>query len=242
MAAAPKSGAQGVPAVGKVGTLARVVKEHPLMLVLSILGTVATFIVGTARVTGLVLDVGDPPIADTISSGDVTLPPAATYQYGEVTDETGQLSVEVPTAWGNVRGNGWHARSFSRLPSGEAIGPGLNAAPSIEAWGADGEYETPGVFIGASQEILGVYSPDEVLQQVSFEGCRTTERKTYTNPDFTGAIVTWTCPNDAQWRVLAATPTESRAYLVYLQAKLASSADVEAYNRILNTFDVDFEA
>jgi hypothetical protein len=218
MAAAPKSGAQGVPALGKFGTLARVVREHPLMLVLSILGTVATFIVGTARVTGLVVDGGDPPIAETIPVSDVTLPSSASYEYGEVEDETGQISVEVPTAWGNVRGNGWHARNFSRLPREAAIGPGLNAAPSVEAWGADGEYETPGVFIGASQEILGAYSPDEVLQQVSFDGCRTTERRAYTNPDFTGAIVTWACPNDAQWRVLAATPTESRAYLVYVQA------------------------
>jgi hypothetical protein len=70
----------------------------------------------------------------------------------------------------------------------------------------------------------------------------TSDRRSYSNADFTGAIVTWDCEGDAQWRVLAATPTESRSHLLYVQAKLVSAADVEAYNKILNTFEVDFES
>jgi hypothetical protein len=31
------------------------------------------------------------------------------------------------------------------------------------------------------------------------------------------------------------------SYLVYVQVKLVTTADVEAYNRILETFEVDFD-
>jgi hypothetical protein len=239
MAAAPDEGAH-LDTVGRLGAMARIVKEHPVMLVVSILGTVATFIVGTARVTDLVISDGGTPVGETIPASDVTQPTAPSYEYTTIEDESGRISVDVPTEWGHVLGNGWHANNFPRIPRGAVIGPGLNAAPSVEAWSTDREFETPGVFIGASQKILADYSPEEVLQQVSFAGCRTTGRRTYTNAGFTGAIVTWACPGAVNWRVLAATPTESRDYLVYVQAKLVSSADVEAYNKILNTFEVDF--
>jgi hypothetical protein len=236
MAAAPKDGGTVAPA-GRLGGFVRVVKEHPLMLTVSILGTIATFIVATARLTDLVVGGGgSTPVGDTIS--DSTLPSAGEYEYTRVTDDSGEISVEVPTRWGNVQGNGWYARAFPEL-AGQRIGPGLNASPNVDAWRED--LETPGVFIGASQEILDEYTPEEVLRTVSYDGCETTDRKTYANADFTGAIVTWDCEGDAEWRILAATPTESRSHLVYVQAKLVSSADVEAYNKILNTFEVSFE-
>lgn len=210
------------------------------MLTVSILGTVATFIVATARLTDLVVGADEPvPIGTTIPSSEISLPPAASYEYARVTDDSGEISVEVPTSWGNVRGNGWYPRAFPTFSSDAPIGPGLNASPNIEAWRED--LETPGVFIGASQRILGEYTPDQVLQSASYAGCETTGRETYANAEFTGTIVTWECDGDAEWRILAATPTESRSHLVYLQAKLVSSADAEAYNKILNTFEVNFE-
>jgi hypothetical protein len=241
MTAAPDDAApvETAAAASRVGSFARIVKEHPLMLTVSILGTIATFIVASARLTDLVLDAGGSPIADTIPINDVTLPDAESYEYSKVEDETGRISVEVPTRWGNVLGNGWHANNFRRIPRGTLIGPGLNASPNVAAWSDD--LETPGVFIGASEGILGEYEPEEILQQVSYGGCETADRRTYTNAEYTGAIVTWACDGGAQWRILAATPTESRSHLVYVQAKLVSSADVEAYNKILNTFEVDFD-
>lgn len=212
------------------------------MAVVSVLGTVATFIVGTARVTGLVLGSGTSPFGETIPLNEIVLPPAASYEYVSVSDVTGQISVEAPTKWGNVLGNGWHAQRLPPIPDDELIGPGLNAAPSVKAWGRDGNFETPGMFVGASEEILAEYTPETILQRVSFDGCETAGGGPYTSADFTGSIVIWSCPEGTQWRVLAATPTESRAYLAYLQVKLTSLADVEAYNRILGTFEVDFDA
>jgi hypothetical protein len=148
----------------------------------------------------------------------------------------------VPSTWGNVLGNGWHAQGLPPTPEGELLGPGLNAAPNVAAWRSATDFETPGVFVGASEEILEEYTPATILQRVSFARCRTAGGGPYTNADFTGSTVIWSCPEGAQWRVLAATPTESRAYLIYLQVKLVSAADVEAYNRIFGTFEVDFDA
>jgi hypothetical protein len=239
MAAAPNGDAH-VADAGRFGSLVQVVKGHPVMLALSILGTVATFIVGTARVTDLVIGSSETPIGNPVSSEDVSLPDAADYEYARVEDESGQISVEVPTRWGHTRGNGWHPTTFSEVPRGQRIGPGLNAAPNVEAWKED--LETPGVFIGASELILDAYEPEEVLQQASYSNCETVDRESYTNAKYTGAIVTWACDGGTQWRILAATPTESRSYLVYVQAKLVSKADVEAYNKILNTFEVDFDS
>jgi hypothetical protein len=90
--------------------------------------TLATFVVGTARVTGLVFDGGATPIGETIPQNALLLPPGAGYDYVAVSDETGQISVDVPTAWRNVLGNGWHAHRLGPIPEGEFIGPGLNAA------------------------------------------------------------------------------------------------------------------
>ena len=239
MAAAPESGAEVVSGWARI---AQLVKHHPLMTVVSVLGTLATFTVGTVRVAGLVVGAGIAPIGETIPANEFLSPPTASYEYVAVSDATGQISVEVPTAWGNVLGNGWHAQGLPPTPEGELIGPGLNAAPNVAAWRSATDFETPGVFVGASEEILGEYTPQKILRGVSFEDCRTTGGKPYTNADFTGATVNWSCPDGAQWRVLAATPTESRAYLVYLQVKLVSRADVEAYNRILGTFEADFDA
>ena len=239
VAAAPESGAHAVSGWVRLVAL---VKNHPLMAVVSVLGTLATFTVGTVRVAGLLIGGGLAPIGDAIPSSELAAPPGAEYEYVEVSDATGQISVDVPTAWANVLGDGWHAQGLPPLPDGRAIGPGLNAAPSVEAWRSAGEFDTPGVFVGASREILKAYSPVTILQRVSFDGCRTTGGDRYTNDDFTGATVVWSCPRSTQWRVLAATPTESRAYLVYVQVKLTSAADAEAYNRVMGTFEADLDA
>ena len=236
MAAAPESGAQ--VASGWV-RLVQLVKHHPLMAAVSVLGTLATFTVGTARIVGLVLGGGVGPLGEAIPPSEFVAPPAASYAYVGVSDASGQISMEVPTAWGNVLGNGWHAQGLPPFRDGRRLGPGLNAAPNIAAWRSDADFGTPGVFVGASKAVLREYTVETILQRVSFDGCQTTGGGPYTNEDFTGSTVVWSCPRGVEWRVLAATPTESRAYLVYVQVNLASAADVEAYNRILGTFETE---
>ncbi len=231
---APDSGAGGF------ARFAQLAKNHPVVVLASVLGSIGTFVVSMAGVAGLFMGGGAVGIAEPIDNSSLSAAPS--YEYVEVSDATDQITVEVPTVWADVLTNGWHAHALPGIPENEVIGPGLNAAPNVDTWKND--LTTPGVFVGASQEILQdrEYSPRAILRDVRFtaSGCQKTAGDAYTNGEFTGDIVTWTCPGGAEWRVLAATPTESRSYLVYLQIKLVTSADVEAYNKIINTFEVDF--
>jgi hypothetical protein len=241
MPAAAKSAA--APESGRWVRLVHVVKHHPLMAVVSVLGTLTTFVVGTAKLTGLVVGSGAVSLGPVIPVSEIGPVPGSSYGYVTVSDETGQISVDVPTAWGNVLRNGWHAHGLPPFPEDAPLGPGVNAAPNVAAWKRAGDFRTPGIFVGASETVIDEYAPDELLQRVSFgDECQSAGGAPYTNDDFAGATLTWTCPNGSQWRVLAATPKKSHGYLVYVQVKLVSAADVEAYNRVVRTFDVDFDS
>jgi hypothetical protein len=209
--------------------LPSLVKQHPIVVALSVLGTLATFVVGSVRV----VDLATGPAKELVE--------APSYDYVEVSDATGQISVEVPTVWADVPGNGWHALGIPGVQDGKRVGPGLNAAPSVAAWRED--LETPGVFIGASRELIQGHSPTTLIRRTPPAGCASMASETYASASFTGEVVTFKCEGTkTQWRRLAATPTTTRDYLMYLEAKLASTADLEAYNKILNTFEVDFRS
>jgi len=235
-------GADGVSTLrepGRFARLAQAAKNHPLLAIASALGSIGTFAAGMAAVAGLLGADGTPAIGEPIRADDLGLPKALSYSYEQVRDEERRISVQVPIAWDDWETDGWHAHSLPPIPEGKRIGPGLNAAPNVADWKND--LRTPGVFIGASEEILRTHSPRDVLDRISFTGCTKWARDTYSNGPFTGEVLTWNCPS-AQWRLLAATPTESPSYLVYVQVKLVTTADVEAYNKILDTFEVDFGA
>jgi hypothetical protein len=204
-----------------------VVRQHPIVVAISVLGTLATFIVGSVRVV------------DLVAGPEKELVEAPSYDYVEVSDDTKQISVEVPTVWAHVPGNGWHASSIPGVTNGTRVGPGLNAAPNVDAWMND--LETPGVFIGASRQLLERHTPSTLLRRTPPAGCASTGSETYASANFTGEVVTFQCEGTkTQWRRLAATPTTTRDYLMYLEAKLVTTADLEAYNKILNTFEVEF--
>ena len=112
MPPAPDNGAE--VASGWV-RLAQVVKHHPLMMVVSVLGTLATFTVGTARVVGLVVDAETAPIGETIPASELMPPSAASYAFVEVSDATGQISVEVPRAWATCSATAGTRRVFLRF-------------------------------------------------------------------------------------------------------------------------------
>lgn len=160
---------------------------------------------------------------------------APAYTYMQVTDRTGKVRVEVPTAWGQVLRVGFVARGLAPIPDGTTMGPGLNAAPNVDAWRRD--LTTPGVFIGVSKSVLRYYSPSDLAHGVTFGDCTFERAEAYANESFAGEIVHWRCPGGARWIVVAATPAKSREYALLIQTKLVSEADVDAYNRILATFE-----
>jgi hypothetical protein len=205
------------------------------------LGGFGAFIAAIVAVLQLVTG-GDKPTVTGVAQPLSTVPlslkapgPAQEYAFGLVTDRTGKVRVEVPTAWGQVLGLGFIARGLDPAIEGRRLGPGLNAAPNVDAWRRD--QVTPGVFIGVSKSILRYFTPNELARTVTFGDCAFEKAEAYTNEAFTGEIVHWRCPTGTRWIVVAATPTKSRDYALLIQTKLVSEADVAAYNRILSTFE-----
>ena len=260
----PADAASNVNEPGRFARLAQAAKNHPMLAVASALGSLGTFAAGTAAVAGLFGAGGSGAIGESISPGDLGLPEELSYSYKQVSDDEGRISVQVPVGW-KVLGEGWHAHELPPIAEDKLLGPGMNALPatsevekinlasnanvgdssprlelvtSLDDWKTD--QRTPGVFIGASEEILRTHSPSDVLDNIVFRDCVIWAREAYTKGPFAGEVLTWNCP-DAQWRLLAATPKDPPRYLVYVQVKLVSTADVEAYNKILTTFEVDFD-
>jgi serine protease Do len=63
--------------------------------------------------------------------------------YYQVTDDTGSITMEVPTDWQEVDGSNWTLDDV-------AIGAAITTAPSIQDW--NNSFTVPGVFFGASNE------------------------------------------------------------------------------------------
>jgi hypothetical protein len=239
---------EGVPRQRPLWLPAWFQKRRSWLVLGRTLGGFGAFLAGIVAAVQFVQgDEGRPPVAPklaALSSGVTTPPPTPTslkpsYEYTEVTDRERRIRVEVPTAWGNVLGNGWHARGLPPFPEEELIGPGLNASPNVAAW--SGDFETPGVFIGVSRRVLQTYTPRQLASEITYARCTFDRREPYTNHAFTGEVVHWRCPGSTRWIVLAATPTGARDYVLWIQTKLVDERDVEAYNRILSTFEVSLE-
>jgi hypothetical protein len=218
--------------------LAQLVRDHPLLAVASALGSLGTFAAGTAALAGL-LGAGQPStIGEAIRADELGLRPEIPYSYEQVSDDSGRITVEVPIGW-TVTGDGWHAEGLPPIRHDENLGPGLNATPNLDAWMTD--LETPGVFIGASQKLLKTHTPRKVLDQFWFNRkCTPWARSAYRDGPFEGEIETQSCKT-ARWSLLAAVRSEAPRYLVYVQVKLVTTADVEALDQILDTFQLDVD-
>jgi serine protease Do len=90
--------------------------------------------------TGYFSDTGSTGSSDTGSDTSGTSTDSGYYQ---VTDETGTITMEVPSDWQEVDGSNW---TYNDTPIGVAI----TSAPSIQDW--NNSYTVPGAFFGASNE------------------------------------------------------------------------------------------
>jgi serine protease Do len=90
--------------------------------------------------TGYFSDTGSTGSSDTGSDTSGTSTDSGYYQ---VTDDTGTISMEVPSDWQEVDGSNW---TYNDTPIGVAI----TSAPSIQDW--NNSYTVPGAFFGASNE------------------------------------------------------------------------------------------
>jgi serine protease Do len=159
--------------------------------------------------------------------GDV----AVAYQYTEVFDDDGVLVMQIPTTWSDIDGSGWNIDD-------EIVGPGIVAAPNLAAF--YDTWTTPGVFFGASVDLLDELEPSDLLDLSDFsDSCAYDGTYDYEDAVYTGAYDLWlNCGGtDTAFLVLEAYPQEAD-FVVYVQIQIVTDADLEALDVILATFDV----
>lgn len=156
---------------------------------------------------------------------------AVAYEYAEVTDDDGILVMQIPTTWADIDGSGWNIDD-------EIVGPGIVAAPSLPEF--YDTWTTPGVFFGASVDLLDELEPSDLLNLSDFsDSCTYDDTYDYEDAVYTGAYDLWlNCGGtDTAFVVLEAYPPEED-FVVYVQIQIVTDADLEALDVILATFDV----
>jgi serine protease Do len=147
--------------------------------------------------------------------------------------ENGSLTVELPTAWGDTSSGTWRSND-QEIPASIAV----TAAPSID--GFLNTWTTPGMFLGASRQLAQELSTEQLLDQNSFEqSCTYSGRDVYSDALYSGFFDTWTnCGGENTVFLVVAFEPEDRSFLGLVQVQVVTDADLEALDRILNSFIV----
>jgi hypothetical protein len=180
---------------------------------------------------------GDDDAGDTTTTPPTPALPA--YTYAERHDDTGTISIEVPTAWGNVVDGSWAPTNIEGIEEGAVIGRKLLAAPNVDSWEEPGELETPGIFVGVSETLRGLWTPRELASTYRYDGCEFERDGPFSSGALTGWVAYSTCPGTGtRWVTLAGTRDGAPRTFVLVQAKLVADRDQEAYDRALATLEL----
>jgi serine protease Do len=165
------------------------------------------------------------------------------YRYVAVQDDTGTISVEVPTEWNSVDG--------SEFDFGNGQAPAVLASTDASAYKTEDEPSTAGVFVtaldltqfGVTDGItipVNVY--DDALDSFSESvesSCTPGDRKDFSRDDVSGRYQVFTdCgPEKTAVFVVTAAPPDS-SYLVLLLFTAKTEADLYALDHAISTFRV----
>ena len=174
-------------------------------------------------------------------------PDEPAYKIVETPD--GGLTVELPPDWeadtGAASEGAGGPNSWSYY-AGEYIESSITAAQSLQNWKFGGE-PTSGTYIVASRSLAQAYTDDELIHSLLYDGkgdkCAAGPYRDFERPPYSGMIQTWyDCGlNDNTSYVVSAAP-EGRECVVVLDVITASTADREAVEHILDSFEANCAA
>lgn len=149
--------------------------------------------------------------------------------YMEVSDDTGSLYVDVPVGWTDIDGRSW-------VIDGAEVGPAVAASPSLDAYYST--WTTPGLFFGASTELITYQTEEGLLDQFSFAGvCDSSGRDFYDDGLYTGVWETFeNCGGEGTSFVNVAAVDFERTFMMLVQMQVVTDADLEALDQALATF------
>jgi hypothetical protein len=170
-------------------------------------------------------------------SSEAALKPPSGYQLVE--DDSGNLSVEVPSGWEVVTGKDSETggSNWSSFGAG-SIKSSISASTDTIAWHNTGG--VPGIYIVASRQLAQRYTDDRLVSGPSdLSNCDPGTLQDFYRPPYSGSMLTWDCKgNGAHYLNLVVAP-EGRECVVLLQIITYSEADREATRHILDTFEAD---
>ncbi len=156
--------------------------------------------------------------------------------YDWVTDDYESITVEIPAEWSDVDGSPW-------VDDGKVIGAGISAAASLDDFYS--YWDEPGMFFGASDDLaeLGGYIQLlDILRPDFTQSCELDGRYDYEDILYRGRYDLFTnCggPGGSLFIVLTAVPIDSPTdFLILLQVQIVNDSDLEAVDRILESFEV----
>jgi serine protease Do len=155
-----------------------------------------------------------------------------------VTDDTGSIQVEIPAEWVEYDGSLWK----TDWGSYKITAPSISAAADLDAY--LNTWDESGVFFAASSDMGRTGGYMQLLEGVQdwYRGeCRLDSAANYSDELYEGRYQLWkNCgPNRTYSLVLTARPKVNKtAFLILLDVRITKDADLDAIDRILNTFVV----
>lgn len=156
--------------------------------------------------------------------------------YVSVSDDFGTISVEIPSEWADVDGSPW-------VDDGEVIGAGISAAASLDDFFS--YWDEPGIFFGASDDLarLGGYVQLlDILRPDFMSACELDGRYDYDDILYRGKYDLFSKCGGSEgslFMVLTAVPKDDPTeFLILLEVQIVQDGDLEAVDRILESFEV----
>jgi serine protease Do len=151
--------------------------------------------------------------------------------YRAISDDTQAIVMEVPASWQDIDGSLWQNE-------GEVLGASMAASGSLEDF--YGTWEEPGVFFAASRSLVDVFDEDSLLDLFTFtDSCSYDDRYDYSDALYSGVYDIWyDCGGLGTMLVVLAVAPSDRSFLGFMQVQVVSTADLDALDRIFNTFQV----
>jgi hypothetical protein len=157
--------------------------------------------------------------------------------YQRLADDSAATVIEVPADWRRVSGTAW------KDDSGAVVGAAIMASPDGSP--VVGAEAAAGVFFGASRQLAARHDPAGLLDAVraadvfASDACTFVGRAPYADPLYRGVYdVFQGCGSGAAGLVLVSAQPEDKAYLLLVMVRVASDADAEIVDHVLDTFQV----
>ncbi|MCB0968874.1 MAG: serine protease, partial [Ilumatobacter sp.] len=160
--------------------------------------------------------------------GDDATSGEAYADYMTVTDDTGSITVQVPTAWAQVDG--------APIDLGDGVAsPSIVASPDINGYRTT--WSTPGMEFLASTTLAGT-SAGDMLDLVTPADCDSLGRTDYDDGFFVGQYENFvSCGGTDTEYVVVATNSVDGQYGVLVAVQVVTVADYEALDQIMRSFN-----